>query len=57
MHEDYLLQNMCVADYLKIKEIVAVGGTWLGKASDIESGNFDAIRSAVKAAVELKNKF
>ena len=46
-----------VADYLKIKEIVAVGGTWLGKASDIESGNFDAIRSAVKAAVELKNKF
>ena len=46
-----------VADYLKIKEIVAVGGTWLGKASDIESGNFDAIRNAVKAAVELKNKF
>ena len=42
-----------VAEYLAIKEIVAVGGTWLGKNSDIESGNWDAIRSAVKAAVEL----
>ena len=42
-----------VAEYLAIKEIVAVGGTWLGKNSDIESGNWDAIRTAVKAAVEL----
>ncbi len=46
-----------VANYLKIKEIVAVGGTWLGKSADIEAGNFDAIRAAVKAAVELKNNF
>ena len=44
-----------VASYLKIKEIAAVGGTWLGKSADIEAGNFDAIRSAIKAAVELKN--
>ena len=42
-----------VAEYLAIKEVVAVGGTWLGKNSDIESGNWDAIRQAVKAAVEL----
>ncbi len=42
-----------VADYLAVKEIVAVGGTWLGKSSDIESNNWDAIRTAVKAAVEL----
>lgn len=42
-----------VAEYLGIKEVVAVGGTWLGKNSDIESGNWDAIRQAVKAAVEL----
>ncbi|MBE6363051.1 MAG: bifunctional 4-hydroxy-2-oxoglutarate aldolase/2-dehydro-3-deoxy-phosphogluconate aldolase [Lentisphaerae bacterium] len=42
-----------VADYLAVKEIVAVGGTWLGKSSDIESGNWDGIRTAVKAAVEL----
>jgi 2-dehydro-3-deoxyphosphogluconate aldolase/(4S)-4-hydroxy-2-oxoglutarate aldolase len=44
-----------VAEYLAIKEIVAVGGTWLGKSSDIESGNWDAIRSAVRGAVELAN--
>lgn len=42
-----------VAEYLKLKEVVAVGGTWLGKSSDIESGNWDAIKSAVSAAVEL----
>ena len=42
-----------VAEYLAVKEIVAVGGTWLGKSSDIESGNWEGIRTAVKAAVEL----
>jgi 2-dehydro-3-deoxyphosphogluconate aldolase/(4S)-4-hydroxy-2-oxoglutarate aldolase len=42
-----------VAEYLAVKEIVAVGGTWLGKSSDIESGNWDGIRTAVEAAVEL----
>ena len=46
-----------VADYLAVKEIVAVGGTWLGKSSDIESGNWDAIRTAVKAAVELSKNY
>ena len=46
-----------VSDYLAVKEIVAVGGTWLGKSSDIESGNWDAIRTAVKAAVELSKNF
>ena len=44
-----------VASYLAIKEIVAVGGTWLGKSADIEAGNWDLIRDTVKAAVELKN--
>ena len=44
-----------VADYLAVKEIVAVGGTWLGKADQIAAGNWDAIRATVKAAVELKN--
>ena len=43
-----------VANYLEIKEIVAVGGTWLGKSSDIEAGNWDAIRKAVTDAVALK---
>ena len=45
-----------VAAYLAVKEIVAVGGTWLGKSSDLQAGNFDAIRDTVKAAVELKNQ-
>jgi 2-dehydro-3-deoxyphosphogluconate aldolase/(4S)-4-hydroxy-2-oxoglutarate aldolase len=46
-----------VANYLEIKEIVAVGGTWLGKSSDIEKGNWQGIEEAVAAAVELKKNF
>ena len=46
-----------VAEYLKLKEVVAVGGTWLGKSSDIESGNWDAIKAAVSAAVELSKNY
>lgn len=44
-----------VAEYLAIWEIVAVGGTWLGKTADIDAGKWDEIRDTVKAAVELKN--
>jgi 2-dehydro-3-deoxyphosphogluconate aldolase/(4S)-4-hydroxy-2-oxoglutarate aldolase len=44
-----------VADYLAVKEIVAVGGTWLGKSADIEAGNWQTIRDTVREAVELKN--
>ena len=43
------------ADYLAVKEVAAVGGTWLGKAEDIKAGNWDGIAGAVKAAVELKD--
>lgn len=43
-----------VLNYLAIKEVVAVGGTWLGKADEIAAGNWDAIRATVKKAVELK---
>lgn len=43
------------ADYLAIKEVAAIGGTWLGKAEDIKAENWDAVAKAVKAAVELKN--
>ncbi len=43
-----------VMDYLAIKEVVAVGGTWLGKSDDIEAGNWDKIRDIVKQAVALK---
>ena len=48
------------ADYLAIKEVAAIGGTWLGKAEDIKAEdikaeNWDAVAKAVKTAVELKN--
>ena len=43
-----------VMEYLSVKEVVAVGGTWLGKADDIAAGNWDKIREIVKQAVALK---
>ena len=45
-----------VSEYLKIKEITAVGGTWLGKSADIENNRWDEIRQAVRDAVELRSK-
>lgn len=42
-----------VRDYLAIKEVVAAGGTWLGKSADIAAGNWDKIADAVRAAAAL----
>ena len=53
-YETIKSENEFYKNYLEIKEIVAVGGTWLGKSSDIEAGNWDAIRKAVTDAVALK---
>ena len=41
-------------EYLAIPEVAAVGGTWLGKSSDIAEGNWDKIREKIKAAVAFK---
>lgn len=41
------------AEYLALPEVVAVGGTWLGKSSDIASGKWDVIAEGIKAAVAL----
>lgn len=41
------------ADYLAVKEIAAVGGTWLGKSSEIEAGNWAGIEKTVREAVAL----
>lgn len=41
------------ADYLAIPEVVAVGGTWLGKNTDIAAGKWDLIADGIKAAVAL----
>lgn len=43
------------ADYLAVKEVAAVGGTWLGKAEEIKNGNWERIAAAVKEAVKLKD--
>ena len=38
-------------DYLSISEVSAVGGTWLGKPTDIVEEKWDAIREKVRQAV------
>lgn len=43
-----------VMEYLSIREVAAVGGTWLGKSDDIAAGNWDKIRETVKQAVALR---
>lgn len=40
-------------DYLKIPQVVAVGGTWLGKAEDLAAGRWEAIETEIRATVEL----
>ena len=42
-----------VKNYLALKEVAAVGGTWLGKADLIAAGEWEKIRATVKAAAEL----
>ena len=43
-----------LGDYLKVKEVVAVGGTWIGKSSDIAEGNWEKIAALVREAVQLR---
>ncbi len=40
-------------EYLAIPQILCAGGTWVGKAADIEEGNWNRITALVKEAVEL----
>lgn len=40
-------------DYLFLPEVAAVGGTWLGKAEDVEGGRWDKIGDDVRAAVRM----
>lgn len=42
-----------VKNYLALDCVAAVGGTWLGKSADIESGNWAGIEEAVAGAVRL----
>jgi len=40
-------------DYLSVKTVLAVGGTWIAKREDITSGNWDKIRDNCRNAVAL----
>jgi len=46
-----------VESYLAVKEVVAIGGTWLGKADAIAAGDWAGIRKTVSDAVAIKNRF
>lgn len=42
--------------YLKLETVAAVGGTWIAKKEDLAEGNWDAVRSRCKAALEIVAK-
>jgi 2-dehydro-3-deoxyphosphogluconate aldolase/(4S)-4-hydroxy-2-oxoglutarate aldolase len=42
-----------VKNYLALKEVAAVGGTWLGKADLIAAGEWSKIADTVRSAAEL----
>ncbi len=44
------------ADYLALKEVAAVGGTWLGKSSDLDADNWDVIENYIRETKDLKSK-
>jgi 2-dehydro-3-deoxyphosphogluconate aldolase/(4S)-4-hydroxy-2-oxoglutarate aldolase len=41
-----------IAEWLAVKQVVAVGGTWIAKTEDIREGRFAAIASTAAAAVK-----
>lgn len=41
------------ADYLALSNVAAIGGTWLGKAEDLEADAWDKIENLIKEAAEL----
>jgi 2-dehydro-3-deoxyphosphogluconate aldolase / (4S)-4-hydroxy-2-oxoglutarate aldolase len=42
-----------IGDWLAIRQVVAVGGTWIAKTEDIREGNFAEIVKNAKAAVKV----
>jgi 2-dehydro-3-deoxyphosphogluconate aldolase/(4S)-4-hydroxy-2-oxoglutarate aldolase len=44
------LENL--GDWLKLKSVVAVGGTWIARTEDIREGRFARIAESARAAVE-----
>jgi 2-dehydro-3-deoxyphosphogluconate aldolase/(4S)-4-hydroxy-2-oxoglutarate aldolase len=42
-----------LADWLKLPNVAAVGGSWLASAADIRSGNWPAVTARAQRAVEI----
>ena len=42
-----------IGDWLALKQVVAVGGTWIATTDDIRAGRFDQIRSNAAEAVKI----
>lgn len=40
-------------DYLKIPNVVAVGGSWMVKVDDLDTGRFDAIAALAREAAVI----
>ena len=47
------INNSSMIDYLKLDNVVAVGGSWIVKKELIESGKFDEIMKLTKEALSL----
>lgn len=45
-----------LAHFIKLKNVIAVGGSWLAPAELIESGRFDRITSNARQALEIINQ-
>lgn len=41
-----------MGEWLTMKSVAAVGGTWIARSSDISEGRFDVIKANARAAVE-----
>lgn len=42
-----------IADWLKLKSVVAIGGTWIARTADIREGRFADITANARAAVAI----
>jgi 2-dehydro-3-deoxyphosphogluconate aldolase/(4S)-4-hydroxy-2-oxoglutarate aldolase len=47
------LNTKNVYDYLNLPEVLAAGGTWLGKTADIKAGNWEKIEAIVIEAARM----
>ncbi len=46
-----------LGDWLSLKIVAAVGGTWIARSSDIAEGRFDVIKANARAAVDRARQY